>query len=80
MGGSFNLERAVGDPAPLIERVKREQMVPALAGIEVWALGVETRGIDEGHWRRIRSFWAEYFKAAGADLKAFSPNRQLMER
>jgi hypothetical protein len=60
--------------------VKREQMIPALSGVEVWALGIETRGIDEGQWRRIRSFWTEYFKAAGADLKAFSPNRRIAER
>jgi len=80
VGRGLNFEKTIGDPAPLIERVKREQMVPTLAGIEVWALGVETRGIDEGHWRRIRSFWTQFFRAAGADLKAFSPNRRLTER
>ena len=80
VGRGLNFERAVGDAAPLIERLKREQMIPALAGVEVWVLGAETRGIDEGHWRRLRSFWTEYFKAAGTDLKAFSPNRRLGER
>lgn len=80
VGRGLNFERAVADTGPLIERVKREQMTPPLAGVEVWALGVETRGIDEAHWRRLRSFWTEFFKAAGADLKAFSPNRRLTER
>jgi len=80
VGRGLNFERPLGDPGQLIERVKREQMTPALAGVEVWVLGVEARGIDEGHWRRLRSFWTEYFKTAGADLKAFSPNRRLTER
>ena len=80
VGRGMNFERALGDPAPLIERVKREQAVPALSGVEILVLGAETRGIDEGHWRRLRSFWTEYFKAAGAELKAFSPNRRLTER
>ncbi|MGH9463945.1 MAG: vWA domain-containing protein [Vicinamibacteria bacterium] len=80
VGRGLNFEKAIADPAPLVERVKREQTVPALAGVEVWVLGAETRGIDEGHWRRLRSFWTEYFKAAGAELKAFSPNRRLTER
>ena len=80
VGRGMNFERALGDPAPLIERVKREQAVPALSGVEILVLGAETRGIDEGHWRRLRSFWTEYFKAAGAELKAFSPNRRLAEQ
>lgn len=80
VGRGLNFEKAVADPGPLIERVKREQMIPALAGVEVLVLGAETRRIDEGHWRRLRSFWAEYFKAAGAELKAFSPNRRLAEQ
>lgn len=80
VGRGLNFEKAIADPAPLIERVKREQMIPALAGVEVWALGVETRGIDESHWRRLKVFWTEFFKAADADLKAYSPNRRLPER
>ncbi len=80
VGRGLNFERAVGDAAALVERLKREGTISELRGVEVWALGVETRGLDEGHWRRLRSFWTDYFKAAGADLRAFSPNRRLGER
>lgn len=80
VGRGLNFEKTVAEPGPLVERVKREQMTPALAGVEVLVLGAETRGIDDGHWRRLRSFWTEYFKAAGAELKAFSPSRRLTER
>ena len=80
VGRGMNFERPVADPAPLIERVKREQLIPALAGVEVLVLGAETRGIDESHWRRLKTFWTEFFKVGGANLKAFSPNRRLTER
>jgi len=80
VGRGLNFEKTVAEPGPLIERVKRERMTPVLAGVEILVLGAETRGIDEGQWRRLRSFWTEFFKAAGADLKAFSPNRRLTER
>jgi hypothetical protein len=80
VGRGLNFEKSVGNPGQLLERVKREDVLPRLDGVEVWILGADTTGIEEAHWRRIRAFWAEFFKAAGAELKAFSPNRRLPER
>ncbi|MBI3825646.1 MAG: hypothetical protein HY294_06610 [Candidatus Rokubacteria bacterium] len=80
VGRGLNFEKPMGDSKQILERVKREGMIPELRSVEVWALGVDTRGIEESHWRRLKVFWSEFFKGAGADLKAFSPNRRLPER
>jgi hypothetical protein len=39
-------------------------------------LGVHTAGIDVGQWRDLQVFWCQYFQKAGAEVKAFSPNRR----
>lgn len=80
VGLGLNFEKPIGDPKQILERLKREGMLPELRGVEVSALGVDTRGIEESHWRRVRTFWTEFFKAAGADLKAYNPTRRLPER
>ena len=80
VGRGLNFEKPIGDPKQILERLKREGMLPELRGVEVSALGVDTRGIEESHWRRVRTFWTEFFKAAGADLKAYNPTRRLPER
>jgi hypothetical protein len=40
-------------------------------------LGVHTIGIDIGRWKALNLFWCRYFKKAGAEVKAFSPNRRM---
>jgi len=79
VGRGFNFERVMLDPRLVIGRVEREGFVPRLEGVQVWALGVHTAGVDERHWSDLRAFWSEFFKRSGAALKAFTPNRRLVE-
>jgi hypothetical protein len=79
VGRGFNFEQPMSEPAGLVKQVEAQGLVAKLAGATVWALGVETVDIDLRHWSRLRAFWQDYFRRAGADLKAFSPNRRLAE-
>lgn len=77
VGRGINLERPFGPPKPLVDRVEAQALIPRLGGVGVWLLGVHSAGIDERHWGLLKAFWVEYLRRAGAELKAFSPNRQL---
>lgn len=77
VGRGFNFERPVGDPIKVSEDIHRRGLIPRLGGVEVWALGVQTSGTDERQWARLRTVWSEYIRRAGAELRAFSPNRRL---
>lgn len=80
VGRGFNFERIMGDSQAVVQEVERQNLIPRLDGVQVWLLGVHTVGIDERHWGRIKAFWTEYFRRAGAELKAFTPSRRLDER
>jgi len=80
VGRGFDLERAIGDPGPLIEKATRHGLVPALDGVAVWVLGAHTAGVEERQWGRLRAFWTAYFKQAKADLKSFTPSRRLADQ
>jgi len=77
VGHGFNFERwPAGDPARIVDQIQRKTPIPKLESVEVWMLGVHTVGINEGHWNQLRAIWSEYFRRAGARLRAFSPNRR----
>jgi hypothetical protein len=80
VGRGFNLERPFDASALLARRAEEQALVPKLNSVVVWALGVHTAGTDERSWGRLREFWTEYFRRAGAQLEAFTPNRTLPER
>jgi hypothetical protein len=80
VGRGFNFEHEPGPNAAAVDRAEREALVPVLRAVEVWALGVHTAGVDERKWHRIRAFWAEYFRRAGAELRGYTPNRTLGQR
>jgi hypothetical protein len=50
----------------LIERRKKEGLLPQLKGVEVWLVGLGGRSNSE--YSRLRTFWAEYFAAGQAKL------------
>src|SRR5207249_4878319 len=79
VGRGVDLEHPGVVPARLMAQVRSQGLVPQLRGVAVWALGVHTMEIDERQWQSLREFWTEYFRAAGAELKAFSPDRRLTE-
>jgi hypothetical protein len=77
VGRGFDLERRIPDPLEMVRRVERKSLVPRLAGVSVWVLGAHTADVEEREWRRLKTFWIEYFRRAGADLRTFSANRQM---
>jgi hypothetical protein len=76
VGRGLNFERPFGEPRTVLARVHREGLIPDLHGVEVSVLGASTAGIDERHWRGLKTFWTDYFKQAGAELKVFTPNHR----
>ncbi|HXN41756.1 MAG TPA: hypothetical protein VN918_08220 [Myxococcaceae bacterium] len=74
VGQGVNLEKR---PAPPVSALEQPGLMPRLPGVQVWMLGVHADGIDVGHWRELQTFWCEYFQRAGAEVKAFSPNRRV---
>lgn len=71
----FNFEQPLKDPLGVLAQVQHQGFISRLDGVQVWALGVDTAGIDEAHWASLKTFWQEYFRQAGAQLVAFSPHR-----
>ena len=61
---------------PEMSSLEQRQLIVRLTGVQVWMLGVHTLGIDIGQWQSLRAFWCQYFRKAGAEVKAFSPNRR----
>jgi hypothetical protein len=74
VGQGVNLEKR---PAPPVSALEQPGLMTRLPGVQVWMLGVHADGIDVGHWRELQAFWCQYFQKAGAEVKAFSPNRRV---
>ncbi len=75
----FNFEQPLKDPKAVLSQVQQQGFIPRLDGVKVWALGVDPAGIDETQWANLHTFWTEYFKRAGAEVKAFSPSRRFQD-
>jgi hypothetical protein len=45
--------------------------MPDLAGVEVYALGVDATVSGSAAWQRLKLYWTMYFKAAGSNLQAY---------
>jgi hypothetical protein len=77
VGRGYNFERIIDDPVSRVKKINQEGLIPDLSGVQVWVLGAHTAGMDERLWRKLREFWTQYLKKAGAELKAFSPDRRF---
>lgn len=75
VGEGLNLEK--GSPPADLSALEKRALVARLQGVQVWMLGVHTDGIDAGQWHGLKAFWCRYFQKAGAEVKAFSPNRRV---
>jgi hypothetical protein len=43
----------------------------------VYVLGVDNAGRSLAYWNRLRDYWIEYFKKAGAHVESYSVLREL---
>jgi hypothetical protein len=62
-----------------LARLRRTNSIPDLRGAEILALGVDPIGKSTQYYATLRSFWLQFFKAAGAELKAFTIDRSIPE-
>jgi hypothetical protein len=56
-------------------KVKSEQLIPDMKGINVYVMGVSTAGMTVQKWRKLEMFWKKFFAAAGANLKSYDMGR-----
>jgi len=60
-----------------IKKVEDENLIPDLAGIRVYCLGVSPCGKSLKYWQSLERFWKIYFQKAGAELVCFSIERKF---
>ncbi|RLI68592.1 hypothetical protein DRO91_08830 [Candidatus Heimdallarchaeota archaeon] len=60
----------------ILQKLKSEGLIPDLSGVDVYVMGASTAGLDARTWLGIKRFWTNYFKAANANLKCYTIQRQ----
>jgi hypothetical protein len=60
-----------------LKRARELGLVANLNGASVYVLGANSSGRTVLYWQSLRRFWEEYFRAAGADLRAFTSLREI---
>lgn len=59
-------------PERMLENVKQNGFLVPLNGYRIHVLGASTRGLSPQTWNAMRSFWTQYWQAAGATLVSYS--------
>jgi hypothetical protein len=59
-------------PEKMIERTKANGLMVPLAGYRVYVIGASPAGLSPQAWNTLRTFWALYFREAGAELISYS--------
>jgi hypothetical protein len=72
----FDLEKPVCIEEGLLEKMDKNELIPDLDGVKVWALGVSSNGKTMKYMKSLRAFWERFFLRANAELVSFSPERE----
>ena len=64
-------------PQQMLERAKTNGLLIPLNGYKVYVYGASTSGVTPEIWVTLKKFWVLYFKAAGAELVAYSAECDL---
>jgi hypothetical protein len=74
-----DLDLESGGIAPHFSALKTQNgfSCVALPDVEVFVAGVGADGKSIAYWESLRELWSEYFKSAGARLRAYSALREL---
>jgi hypothetical protein len=75
--GSLNLERMERIKPTVIDDVAKNKGIYNLKGVDVYVYGVHAGGKTDTYWDGLHQLWGEYFRRAGAQLKAFSNMREV---
>ncbi len=59
-------------PETMVERTKANDLMVPLTGYRVYVIGASPAGLSPQTWNAIRTFWALYFREAGAKLVSYS--------
>lgn len=60
-------------PERMLERAKANGLIVPMNGYKVYVYGATPNGLSPQAWLAVKNFWTLYFRAAGADLVAYSP-------
>jgi hypothetical protein len=78
--GDFDLEKPDRiDWQSVLSRVKISSLIPDLAGVKVWCLGVHSVGKSPVYWQNLKMFWEKYFEQAKAQSLTYSMERSGYE-
>lgn len=56
----------------LIDRIRKEHLLPSFKGVEIFVSGAGG-SISDKRARKVEEFWARYFEASGASLRFYGP-------
>lgn len=65
------------DAGVALGKTEKKGLIAHLATVEVYVLGVDNAGKPLAYWNRLREYWIEYFKKAGANVESYSVLREL---
>ena len=70
---AINLERPQTiDAGQALQAAEKQRLVADLKGVDVYIFGVHAAGKTVLYWHSLQTFWAEYFRRCGANLREFS--------
>ena len=76
----LNLESpATFDAKAAVVITEKKGLVARLGNVNRYALGVDNAGKPIAYWERLREYWAEYFKKAGANVQSYSILREFRD-
>ena len=59
------------------DRVRQQLIIPNLAGVDVYALGVDGVGKSTNDWNALQAFWQDYLRIAKANSHSYSALRDV---
>ena len=70
---NFNMPALLpAGPEKMIKRAKANSLMVPLAGYRVYVMGASPAGLSPQTWNALKTFWALYFREAGAELVSYS--------
>jgi len=72
-----NLEKQEIVDLKMIDKVIKLYGVPDLRGVQIYVYGAHAGGKSIAYWTSLKLFWEQYLQLSGAELKTYSPIREV---
>ena len=59
-------------PEKMLDQAKKNGLIVPLQGYKIHVVGASTHGLFAQAWSAIKTFWTQYWEAAGAELMSYS--------